>query len=160
MIVGVYEHMGDLMPFFLFLTFKALAVCLFFRASIECGWWWSVVTSFYDKFPDLVGGKIPRIKWCVRVYFFVFLFFASAIFLNPGWIFYILNFKTTAIIILVVLIEISLVCMFILRHFLFKTLKEVSGKYYNDSIEVITLSLFIPIRWSIQKNLNRIFNNT
>jgi hypothetical protein len=155
-IVGVYEHSGDLMPYVLSLTFKTLAVCIFFKGIIECGWWWSVVTSMYEKFPDLVGDKILRIKCCIGLYFFVFLFFAMALYLNL--IFYLLAFKTIAIILVVILCLLSVICVLSLRSFLIKMLKEISRKYYNDTIDGFIFSPFNPLgTWSVQKVLNEIF---
>jgi hypothetical protein len=156
--IGIYEMPEDPMPYVLFLAFRAAAISAFFHSIIDCGWWWSVTTSIYNKYPTLVGAKVYRIKRLILLLFCIYMIFSIGIF-SFTWILHIfIYYKTIAVIIFLILCLLILVCQFTLRSFLIKTLKEISTKFYKEEIDDFNFSFFNPVSaWGIQKMIYKIF---
>lgn len=154
--IGLYKMPGDPMPYLLFLVFKSAAVCIFLKAIIECGWWWSVATALHDKFPDLVGNNIHRIRRWVLILFCTYMPFAIALFSNL--IFYIFDLTIIGICIVGILIVMIIISGINLRSFLVGTLNQIARKYYNQDIDPFNFSLLNPVSsWSIQKMIYELF---
>jgi hypothetical protein len=156
--IGLYEMPADPMPYFLFLVFKSAAAGIVLKAFLECGWWWSVVTSLHEKFPDLTGAKVHQMKRLILLLFCTYMPFAIALYFNL--IFYALRFTVPGIAIVGVLLVAGLICWLSLRSFLIKTLNEIARKYYNETIDGFTFSALNPVSsWQVQEILHAIFKN-